>query len=177
MIKKLIKIVCLAAYYGFATHLPGSYTPVIGKMCNALRITLVKGIFSKCGKINTVDRKAYFGNGSRFEMGDYSGLGANCHLPHDLKMGKYVMMAPRVIIHSRNHRTADVNVPMVFQGNMPRQQNVIEDDVWIGSDAIILPGVCIAKGSIVAAGAVVTKSYPAYSVIGGNPAVVIKSRL
>ncbi|QNJ98950.1 acyltransferase [Constantimarinum furrinae] len=51
----------------------------------------------------------------------------------------------------------------------------IEDDVWIGAGAIILPGVTIKKNSIVAAGSVVTKDFPSHSIIGGNPARLIKS--
>lgn len=54
---------------------------------------------------------------------------------------------------------------------------VIEDDVWIGFGAIILSGVRLGKGSIIAAGTVVTKSFPPYSIIGGNPAKLIKKRL
>ena len=53
---------------------------------------------------------------------------------------------------------------------------IIEDDVWIGMDAIILSGVTIGRGSVIATGAVVTKSFPPYSIIGGNPAKLIKKR-
>ncbi|MEV7663036.1 DapH/DapD/GlmU-related protein [Paenarthrobacter sp. NPDC089316] len=53
---------------------------------------------------------------------------------------------------------------------------VIEDDVWIGARAIILPGVRVGRGSVVAAAAVVTKSVPPFSVVAGNPARVVKSR-
>lgn len=53
---------------------------------------------------------------------------------------------------------------------------MIEDDVWIGARAIILPGVKIGKGCIIGAGAVVTKSFDDYSVIGGNPAKLLKLR-
>ncbi len=175
--RKLRRVVSLMLYYGVATHLPGSYTPVIGRVSNRIRIFCVKGIFARCGRINTVDRKAYFGSGGQVEIDDYSGIGANCFIPPNIRIGKYVMMAPRVVIHSMNHLTADPLTPMIFQGNEPRRLNVIEDDVWIGSDVIITPGVTIAKGTIVASGAVVTKSFPGYSVIGGNPARLIKSRL
>lgn len=53
---------------------------------------------------------------------------------------------------------------------------VIKDDVWIGTDSIILSGVTIEQGAIIAAGSVVTKDVPAYSIVGGNPATVIKYR-
>lgn len=53
---------------------------------------------------------------------------------------------------------------------------VIEDDVWVGANVTILKGVTIGRGSIVAAGAVVTKSFPPYSVIGGVPAHLLKRR-
>ena len=52
----------------------------------------------------------------------------------------------------------------------------IEDDVWIGAHSIILKGVTIGRGSVVAAGAVVTKSFPPYSIIGGVPAKLLKMR-
>ena len=54
---------------------------------------------------------------------------------------------------------------------------VIEDDCWIASNAVILAGVTIGKGSVVAAGAVVTESVPPFSVVGGVPAKLIKSRI
>lgn len=66
---------------------------------------------------------------------------------------------------------------MRLQGKDKLRSISIEDDVWIGARAIILPGVTIAKGSIVGAGSVVTKSFPPYSVIAGNPARIVKSRL
>ena len=53
---------------------------------------------------------------------------------------------------------------------------VIEDDVWIGADALILSGLTIGKGAVIAAGSVITKTVPPYSVVGGNPARVLKFR-
>jgi maltose O-acetyltransferase len=62
------------------------------------------------------------------------------------------------------------------QGRADLKSVVIEDDVWIGTRAIILPGVTVHHGSIIAAGAVVTKDVPEYAIVGGNPAKVIKYR-
>ncbi|WP_316931260.1 DapH/DapD/GlmU-related protein [Chryseobacterium sp. P1-3] len=54
---------------------------------------------------------------------------------------------------------------------------MVEDEVWIGSNVIILSGVTLGKGSIIAAGSVVTKSVEPFSIVGGNPAKIIKFRL
>ena len=62
------------------------------------------------------------------------------------------------------------------QGSTEPQKVTIESDVWIGARVIILPGVTIGKGAILAAGAVVTKDVPDYAVVGGVPAKVLKYR-
>lgn len=166
----------LAVYYGFAQFLPGSYIPIIGKLSNWIRIFCVKHIFKSCGNISTVDRRAYFGNGKEIEIGDHSGIGANCHLPNNIKIGKYVMMAPEVYIIDNNHITNDPQTPMCFQGKTTKLVTYIEDDCWICARAMIMPGRRIGKGSIVAASAIVTKDVAPYSIVGGNPAKLIKKR-
>ena len=87
------------------------------------------------------------------------------------------MMAPNVTILTQNHETSDTTIPMRLQAGAQLKKVKIEDDVWIGQNVIILPGVIIRKGTIIGAGAVVTKSFEPFSVIGGNPARLIKSRL
>jgi maltose O-acetyltransferase len=64
-----------------------------------------------------------------------------------------------------------------FKGNGSNILTVIEDDVWIGMNVLITPGRYIKKGSIIAAGCVLCKNFPEYSIIGGNPSKLIKSRL
>lgn len=172
MLRKLF----LLLYYGFAYHLPDSYLPLIGKPCNALRIFCCRRIFRKCGNIDTINRHAYFGNGAGVEIGDHSGIGANCRVPHNIVIGRDVMMAPEVLIFRGNHRFSAPDIPMIRQGDEEASPVVIGDDVWIGQRAILTPGRRIADGTVVAAGAVVTKDFPPYSVIGGNPARLLKSR-
>lgn len=163
-------------YYGLATHMPNSYVPVIGRISNWLRVRCCHGIFKKCGKIVTVNRKAYFGNGADIEIGDDSGIGANCQLPNDIKIGSHVMMAPEVLIFSVNHNYSDPDIPIGQQGNQPPRPVTIGDNVWIGQRVIINAGHHIADGTVIAAGSVVTKNLPPESIIGGNPARVIRPR-
>jgi len=82
-----------------------------------------------------------------------------------------------VLLVDINHKFDDTNVPIINQGHSQEEPIIIEDDVWLGARVIILPGVKIGKGSIIAANSVVTKDVSPYTIIGGNPAVFIKSRL
>jgi maltose O-acetyltransferase len=172
MIKKLF----LCIYYGFAKHLPRNETRVIGSSIKALRRGVCRQIFNHTGKNINVNSGAYFGNGLKLKIGNDSSIGQNCQIANDVTIGCDVMMAPEVVIFSVGHQTSDTRIPMRLQGNTPARPVVIEDDVWIGQRAIILPGVTIGSGSIIGSGAVVTKDIAPFSVVGGNPARVIKSR-
>ena len=90
-------------------------------------------------------------------------------------IGASVMIAPNVVIASHNHVYSDRTKPMKDQG-LEKREIVIEEDVWLGSGAQITPGCRIGKGSIIAAGAVVTGDVPPYSIFGGVPARQIGSR-
>lgn len=98
-----------------------------------------------------------------------------------LIIGSHVMFGPGVTIITGNHRTDVLGKYMCAVTDADKrpeddQDVVIEDDVWIGANATILKGVTIGHGSVVAAGAVVTKSFPPYSIIGGTPAKLLKPR-
>ena len=88
-------------------------------------------------------------------------------------IGDRVYTSPFTQIIAVNHKFDDPNRPMVEQG-ITAEGIVIEDDVWIGASAIITDGVRIGKGSVIAAGAVVTKDVPPHTVVGGIPAKPIK---
>lgn len=104
-------------------------------------------------------------------LGAYSFLGAQ----GGITIGKNVIMGPRVSLHAENHNFGQIDVPIRLQGES-RRGIQIEDDCWIGAGSIILDGVCIGEGSIVAAGSVVTQNTPPYSVNAGVPARVLKFR-
>lgn len=93
-----------------------------------------------------------------------------------VKLGNNVRIAPGAKIFGENHGFSDLDRPICTQPNT-REGIVIEDDVWIGANAVVTDGVRIGAHSIIGAGSVVTKSLPPYSIAGGNPARVIKSRL
>lgn len=175
---KIVHVMALAAYYGFAQYLPNRYSKPFGPFGNWLRIVLAHAIFKKCGKVTSIGRKAYFGTGAGLEIGDFSSIGPDCVVPKNTVIGKYVMMAPEVHIVQNNHRIDDVTVPMCFQGSVTdTPPTVIEDDCWIGVRTIFTPGHRIGRGSIVAAGSVVTKDVEPFSIVGGNPARLIRKRV
>lgn len=92
-----------------------------------------------------------------------------------LVIGSNVIVGPNVVIRVANHGTSR---DRLIRAQPPvRGEIIIEDDVWIGSNAVITSGVTVAKGTVVAAGAVVTHSTEPYSVVGGVPAKKIGERL
>ena len=84
-------------------------------------------------------------------------------------------MGPRVNLLAENHNFDLADVPIKSQG-VTRQPIVIEDDCWLGAGSAVLAGVTVGHDSVVAAGAVVTRDVPPYSVVGGVPARVLRTR-
>jgi maltose O-acetyltransferase len=166
-----------AFYYGFAQHLPASYRfQPLGKFAKKCRATACKRLFRSVGQRINGEQGANFYTGWEIEIGDDSSLGINCRVPFDLKVGKDVMMGPDVIIIGENHEFSDLTKPMRLQGYKTFCPVRIEDDVWIGARAIILPGITIGRGAIIGAGAVVTRDVPSYAICAGNPARILRYR-
>ncbi len=115
--------------------------------------------------------------GIGLEIGNNVGIAQNCFIQVRGKVviGNDVIFGPGVYVFSENHNFDDPDLPVVVQGET-RIGVTIEDGVWIGSRAIILDGVRIGRNSIVAAGSVVNKDVPAYSIVAGIPAKVIRNR-
>ena len=91
-------------------------------------------------------------------------------------IGKDVMMGPNCIMRTYSHSHDRIDVPMNQQGFEEEQVMHIGDDVWIGTNVIILPGVNVGSHCIIGAGAIVTKDVPDYAIVGGNPARIIRMR-
>jgi maltose O-acetyltransferase len=172
---KIKNFICLILYYFFARHLPSSESPyALGS--KKIRRFLCKRLFQSMGEQVNIEHGAFFGKGDTISIGDHSGLGIDCRISGPLTIGRNVMMGPEVMIYTSNHEMKDLDQPMIEQGETPKERVKIEDDVWIGARAIILPGINIGKGAVIAAGAVVTKNVPPYAIMGGNPAKIIKFR-
>ena len=171
-----IRIICLILYKCIAIHLPCSYSRYGGKLFKAFRYLLCYHIFDYCGKNVNVEHGANFGNGFGIRIGDNSGLGVNCMVPNDLIVGNNVMMGPNCRILALNHEFSRTDIPMNQQGLQESKLTTIHDDIWIGRDVMMTPGRIIRKGTIIAMGTVLTKDFPEYSIVGGNPSRLIKSR-
>lgn len=120
---------------------------------------------------------AYCRLGGKLRTGDYVYFGYNCYVYGTVEIGNYVMIAPNVVIAGGSHGFFRNGIPMIFQDSPPDKKVIIKDDVWIGANSVILPGVVINNGVVVGAGSVVTKEIPEYAIDVGNPAKVIKYRL
>lgn len=108
--------------------------------------------------------------------GPYVFIGRDCTIPPLVSIGKYTMLASTVAVVGDDHCWSDPTLPIQFSGRPTQQHTVIGDDAWLGHGVIVMRGVTIGDGAIVAAGAVVTRDVPDYEIWGGVPARRIRSR-
>jgi len=133
-------------------------------------------MFDECGHEVNIEAGAEFGKGKGIKIGNRSGIGIGARVESPVSIGDNVLMGPDVLILTRNHRFSRLDIPMIEQGMTDPKAVTIGNDVWIGTRAIILPGVSIGDGAIVGAGAVVRESIPPLAIAIGNPAVVVDYR-
>ncbi|QSO51177.1 acyltransferase [Alicyclobacillus curvatus] len=133
--------------------------------------------FKRKGKYVWIGLDGQIGNPENIEIGEYVYIGPGYYIwaRGGLVIGNNVSFGPRVTIHTTNHRY-DGAEEIPYDSYSVARPVVIEDNVWIGGHSIILPGVTVHEGAVVAAGSVVTKDVPYCAVVGGNPAKVIKYR-
>ena len=171
--RRIKRRVCRTLYYAFANRLPAS-TEKCGWLYKRVRYFFASRFVGQCGK------NVNFEQGARFDsdiaIGDNSGVGIRCNVGGAVHIGDNVMMGPECILLSHNHRFDRLDIPMCQQGFSEEKPIRIGNDVWIGTRAIILPGVTLGDHSVIGAGAVVTKDVPAYAVVGGVPAKILKMR-
>jgi len=157
-------------------------------MLKYIRLVIFKLVWRSKNKNNQVIPKTTFilsnvtvGNMSYGELSLYD---FSVNSSSNLNIGNYVSIGPNVIFFlNENHfykRLTTFPISKlqnnIIQDSYSKGSIVIEDEVWIGANSLILSGVNIGKGAIIAAGSVVTKNIEPYSIYGGNPAKLIKMR-
>ena len=142
---------------------------------------LLRPAFRRHGKSFLFDSNGYY-TFETIEVGDYVSINKNAILMANesrIIIGNKVMFGPNVTIFGSNHNTSQLG-RFMYDVHEKREEDdqdvIIEDDVWVGTGAIILKGVRIGRGSIIAAGALVNRDVLPYSVVGGVPAKIIRAR-
>lgn len=122
-----------------------------------------------------IQQPACFKNKENIIIGNDVGISAFVHIwgSGGVIIGDRVLIASHVAITSVTH---DYNVKHICFSPSIHKQVVIQDDVWIGTHSVILPGITIGEGAVIGAGTVVTKDVPAYAIVAGAPARIIKYR-
>ncbi len=115
--------------------------------------------------------------GNSLKIGDNVGINHYCFIGvrGNITIGNNVIFGPRVNVFSENHKFDRLDIPIKNQG-VSKEDTTIGNDVWIGANTSIMTGVKIGNGCVIAAGSVVTKDIPDFSVVGGVPAKIIKKR-
>ena len=115
--------------------------------------------------------------GNSLKIGDNVGINHYCFIGvrGNVTIGNNVIFGPRVNVFSENHNFDKLDIPIKHQG-VTKEDTIIGNDVWIGANVSIMPGVRIGNGCVIAAGSVITKDVPNFSVAAGVPAKIIKNR-
>lgn len=144
---------------------------------NFIRRKFYQIMLKSCGKKLNIASNCIIEVPQKIEVGNNVGLNVNCWISGGGRViiGDDVLIGPNVIIHSANHKFDRLDIPIRLQGH-EFKQIIIEDDVWVGAGAIILAGVTVHKGAVIAAGAVVTRDVPPKAIVGGVPAKIMKYR-
>jgi acetyltransferase-like isoleucine patch superfamily enzyme len=130
--------------------------------------------------LRNVDNTFYMNRGCKVSSdlvaGAYVFIGVNCEIYSKVRIGDYTMLAPEVKIIGGDHRYDVVGLPIIFSGRDKQIPTEIGKDVWIGARSVVMRGVKIGNGAIIAANSVVTKDVAPYTIVGGAPAKFIKNR-
>jgi maltose O-acetyltransferase len=137
------------------------------------RQTILQQLLGQIGQNSIIEPPFYCAYGQNIYIGDHVFLNVLCTILdcNEVHIGHHVMIGPGVQIYTAAHL---LQAEPRIQGWEIAKPVVIEDNVWLGGSAILLPGVRIGRNAVVGAGAVVSRSVPANTVVAGNPARVIR---
>jgi acetyltransferase-like isoleucine patch superfamily enzyme len=152
--------------------------PIPGFLGFTLRFLLYKLLFARLGGYSFIYKGVYFEHCYGIDAGKnlHVSAGAVLYGRGGLKIGDDVMIGHYATIYSSQHQwDRDPSLPMIHQGHRSAPVT-IGDDVWIGAHVVVLPGVSIATGTVVAAGSVVNRDTTPYSIVAGAPAKQVGER-
>lgn len=141
------------------------------------RFLTYKFLCKHIGSFCFIQPNVFINHCFRLSIGKHFVVNSNTYINAvgGISIGNYVLIGTNVVISSGMHNYMNKDIPITLQPISPKSIT-IEDDVWIGANAVILPGVTLRKGTVVGAGAVVTRSTESYTVVAGVPAQMIKKR-
>lgn len=131
------------------------------------------------GENTTISNDFEFSSPENIKIGNNVYIGFGCRFIGygGIKIGDGTIVAHQVEILTRNHNYDSVNLESIpYDKTYILKEVKVEDNVWIGSHVLILPGVSIGEGAVIGMGSVVTKDIPSFAVVGGNPAKILKYR-
>ncbi|MDF2553869.1 MAG: hexapeptide repeat-containing transferase [Chryseobacterium sp.] len=142
---------------------------------NRLYIKVYKIPFKQFGNNNYIDFPVKIHGQENISIGNNCSINSFVHIwgSGGVNIGNDVLIASHVSITSLTHEYTEDSIRYAPIVSKPV---ILEDDVWIGTGAIILPGIKIGKSAVVGAGSVVTKDVPDYAIVVGNPAKILKMR-
>ena len=163
----------LRRYFYYLVHISLDLTTCIDQMCEITGNIKLGSNFS-LGRFSSI-----YARGGQVIIDENvsinSGVMINADIGGNIHIGRYTLIGPNVVIRSAEHKFSNLDIPIRNQGH--NISNIfIEEDVWICSNCVITSGVTIGRGSVIAAGSVVTKDVAPFSVVGGVPAAIIKRR-
>jgi len=170
----MLRKIKLVFYYTVLYNLPNSRFIAIASKLRVFYLS--KALKVLPFDINSkVEEKVYLSDCSNICIGQNCRVNENVFIQGAI-IGDDVLIAPNCSILSVTHLHSKIDVPIVNQGDSHPNPPIIKNNVWLGRNVIVLPGVTIGEGAIIAAGAIVNKDVKPYSVYGGVPAKFIKWR-
>jgi len=147
------------------------------RLINSSRANSIFSQLSECGSETVIDDGVITNRPENISIGSRVFIGKRVILDAygKISIGDDCSIAADCKIISGNHNISDINTPINKQGYQINNV-IIEENVWLGFNVLVMPGVHIGSGSVVGAGAVVTKNFPKNSIIAGNPAKLLKKR-
>lgn len=141
------------------------------------RYLLYKALFGKLDSLCVIQPNVFFVNCRRIRCGRNFAVNSNTYINAvgGVDIGDDVLFGPNVVISSGEHQYSSEKTPVTLQP-IVRKKIIIGNGVWIGANAVIMPGVTLGEGTVVGAGSIVTKPTEPFSVVVGVPAKKIRSR-